>query len=1237
MSLSPGAATATSPSALDAIRAASERDGIRYYLGPSTSGNAERILGYADDNGLVLISPSSTAPSLAIEGDSLFRLVPNDRRQGVALADIIYGNQQGLLLAGLANESGVEHVVAIVRNDTWGRDLNASASARFAQHGIGVVSIAHAEEGADWDAVASEISSAIAELRGRDAGARIAVLNIGFSGDFAALAGRHAAYPDIGSVEWYGTDGVAGTGAIADDEAVARFADRVNLTATSFDVEANARSDAVARELGARGMPPETVYAYSAYDGVFVMAAAVKAAAAAAAGGEYSPADVRSEVRGAADAYVGALGDIKLNRAGDLRTPNSYAAWTIAGGAWERERTYPATPVFGIGALLVLGGGPYSDDAERGAMELAVEDFNEAHELVGDFYIDLVVQPISLTPGLAGSQAPGALAGLRAAHDGGRGPSLYVGPSTSANAERILGYANDNGLFVISHSSSAQSLAVAGDSLFRLVPPSVLQAKAVADLIPTGGSVGAVTDLVMAARNDTWGSDLAEASLRELGNATAATTVVQFEPEGADWPAAAAALGSAIDDAAASAASRESGGRAAVLFVGFPGDFAGLAGQARQVQSLAGVSWFGTGGIARNQMVVSDAASLGLARAVDLTAAVFSPVQNAINERLDADAVYGPSAYDAVYTMGRAIKAAYNGSGPDPPPAAAVRGAYAAAIDGHAGALGHIVLDENGDLSSPDTYVVYRVGPAGSWSAVGLLEEDTVDCAGGAYRCITIGELYLQGFVPALEAHFAHELAVQDFNRAQPAPEDGSARLHLEMRRAVITGQSPADGLAAAYANGSGIRAYVGPVTSSAALALKPFVDANDVVLVSMSSASVPRALAEPDGLFRVSLNDRYEADLLVIAAARENITTLLPVVRDDPYGHSYDDEIRVEAALLGLEVLDPILVPPGQRDLSAQVAEIGRRVAALSATADLSTVGVFTAIFNFEMHNLAHYAVEDPSLASVTWFNPGTLWPPRPISDPETLEFARSFPLVSTSWEIAESERLDRVHDIFREEFGHEPNQFSYAAYDSVLLLADAVARSARADGSYAAADVAAGMHGAAERLDGLLGDDFRLDENGDRISPSRLVVWKTAPGTGEWEEIDRVQLDPICSLALGSPTIAFGAVAAGAPSAAMPQRLVATGTVPIDTVAISASPWAGARSGAEALPPGATEVMAGGLAAWAPLSNPVTVGDAGGDPLESPAGVQFRLNAPADASPGAGDISQIVTYTASCLDQRD
>ena len=1248
VSLSPGGATASSPSALDAITAAHNDRGIKYYVGPSTSGNSGRVLAFANSNNITLISPSSTAPSLSNASDALFRLVPNDSLQGRVLADIIH-NQQGAIIATLINQSDAEQVVTIVRDDAWGNGLHSSTSARFDTHNITVTRIAHGEDDADWSNVAMRLNSTIGSLRGNGSAPAVAVLHIGFPGDFAAIAAQSGTYGALKTVPWYGTDGIARNAAIVENATVAQFADDVNLTATQFDVVNNTKLAEVSAALAARGIGEGSVYRYSAYDSVFVLGRSIEAAMEQA-GSMYTPADVRMSVRAAASAYEGALGDIELNAAGDLRTPNSYSAWTVEGGAWTQEgETYPSTPVLDIGALLMLDNNPiYVDDREKQAMDVAVDDFNAEHELIGDFYINLEVQRISIAPN-TGSPDPDALAGLMNAYANGDGPSLYIGPSTSGNSERVLSYANNNNIVLLSHSSTAASLAIAGDNLFRLVPTDSRQGVILGDLIARDSGV---TDLVMAIRNDTWGRGVDSSTTARLGDGVNITRV-SFAEANANWTDVGQKLGAAVENASTSAGSKTNG-KAAVLFIGFDGDYVEIAAQSRTATSLASVTWFGPDGVGNSEVVLANATALAFAKNVSMTTVIFTAADNDINRRLAAsipDAVYGPSAYDSVFVMGNAMKAAFDGGTVSPQ---TVKNAIPEAARSYSGALGNIALDANGDLLSPSTYGIYMIGPADTWVQDRVQDAGAgdgtgngtqppqrvdmvdVDCADSDIRCIVIGELYTAAIArQSADVHAAYEIAVNDFNLREIA-RNMSQTTQLVLSRvnlsaATLQSSDPAAELRAAYANGSGPQAYLGPITSRAAEALAPFATANGIVLVSPTSQASTPSLETADNLFRLSLNDRYEADIVAIAASLQDVTTVITVMRNDTYGRGYADAFGMEANMRGMSVLDPIVIGANTSDMAPIVAEINRRVGALNASSELSRAAIFLAVSHQDTHDLADAITSYPLLSMVKWFEPGNLFPPSAIADAETLGLARAVPLYSTSWKIADSAAATNFTNQLLAVGISEPRQHLYSAYDAVLVLAGAINRAMDANGTYMGSDVAAEVPRAADELEGLLGKDLYLDANGDRVSPSISTIWKST-SDGSWGSADEVWLDPTCGVTLGSASLAFGDVRPGTPSSGARQTFANAGNLPIDSMSVMASPWL--RSGAEVLPASATEFMTIG-GDWMRIPNNGTVIDSANDALSLPVeGLGFRLNvagSPAGSNAN-GPISQDITYAFTC-----
>ena len=96
--------------------------GVRIVIGPATSAELKDLQDYADEKGILLISPSSTAPSLALAGNNVFRFVPDDTHQAQAISREMW-------------QDGVRVVVPMWRTDIYGNELVSAVKEEFGKLG----------------------------------------------------------------------------------------------------------------------------------------------------------------------------------------------------------------------------------------------------------------------------------------------------------------------------------------------------------------------------------------------------------------------------------------------------------------------------------------------------------------------------------------------------------------------------------------------------------------------------------------------------------------------------------------------------------------------------------------------------------------------------------------------------------------------------------------------------------------------------------------------------------------------------------------------------------------------------------------------------------------------------------------------------------------------------------------------------------------------------------------------
>lgn len=270
--------------------------GINTIVGPETSAELQALRGTP---GAVLISHGATASSLALEGDNIFQLIPNDV-------------SQGRVIAGLVSDTGARAVVLVFRDDAFGQGLRDSVGAACAARGVTVLARIPVPEDADYAAVSAQIAQAIGSRQ--DVAVQLSVF-----GDQAAEL-FEAAPP---AVRWVGSDGTAKSREILASEAASRFAATTGFVNPLFALPTNRKTTQLVQRISAAAGTEAQALSVAAYDGVWL------AALASLQGPSVGAAFLTT-----ADNFFGGTGWTELNPAGD-RADGDYDLWQVVDGAWK--------------------------------------------------------------------------------------------------------------------------------------------------------------------------------------------------------------------------------------------------------------------------------------------------------------------------------------------------------------------------------------------------------------------------------------------------------------------------------------------------------------------------------------------------------------------------------------------------------------------------------------------------------------------------------------------------------------------------------------------------------------------------------------------------------------------------------------------------------------------------------------------------------------------------------------
>ena len=301
--------------------------GIRVVIGPETSAELAASRDFADSKGILVVSTASTASSLAVRGDNVFRFCAGEALEGDATAALMWAD-------------GIRTLVPIWRNDVGMRGLASATGASMAKLGAAVAA------GVSYEPATTDFAPFVAELsrKVREAGARPGAGPVGVyfcsfdeAGSVLSLA---AADTDLSKVRWYGSDGITQSPVLLADAKAAAVAESAGFPAPAPGLDDAAKDiwGPLSERIASRTGSVPDAYSLGAYDALWVSVLATLQA-------EERRGDriLARALTANANRYWGATGATTLDAAGDRKVGNfDFFAIRLKDGArkWVRVARY---------------------------------------------------------------------------------------------------------------------------------------------------------------------------------------------------------------------------------------------------------------------------------------------------------------------------------------------------------------------------------------------------------------------------------------------------------------------------------------------------------------------------------------------------------------------------------------------------------------------------------------------------------------------------------------------------------------------------------------------------------------------------------------------------------------------------------------------------------------------------------------------------------------------------------
>jgi branched-chain amino acid transport system substrate-binding protein len=310
--------------ALEKAKALQKR-GAQLLIGPQSSAEVAQLKPFVDANGVLLVSPASTAGTLAIAGDNIFRFTPSDSLEAVAISALMW-------------EDGIRAVVPVWRNDAGNAGLVRATRGRFSALGGAVLDgVQYGVAIRDFSTTVRDLGAQVERAVAQHGAGKVAVYLAGFD-EAAPLFASASADRSLGAVRWYGSDGAAHSDSLLADSRAAAFAIRTGFPSPLFGVDEGARDiwEPLAARIRSRTKMEPDAFALTVYDAVWVIARGY-----VASGATLNSDQLKHAFTTAASTQFGATGWTVLNAAGDrkygdfdfwaIREVEGVPAWTRVG------------------------------------------------------------------------------------------------------------------------------------------------------------------------------------------------------------------------------------------------------------------------------------------------------------------------------------------------------------------------------------------------------------------------------------------------------------------------------------------------------------------------------------------------------------------------------------------------------------------------------------------------------------------------------------------------------------------------------------------------------------------------------------------------------------------------------------------------------------------------------------------------------------------------------------------
>lgn len=291
--------------------------GIKTIIGVQASSELSAIKPFADENDLIVISTESTAPELAVANDFIFRLIPDDTHQAVAIVTLM-------------ESMHYKAVLPIWRDDIWGKGLINAMGENLKNTSIQFIEgTAYDPFSKDFDEYLTRLDALVKKSLKRYSPDELCIYFLAFD-ESIPIFEVLSEHPILMKLQWFGSDGTAKNEDIRKSNRAAQTSIDINFINPMYSPQETEKAHFLGLQLMNKYDVSPSTYSSVAYDACWLAALSHIVTRTG------DPKELADAFIHTANSYYGCTGWTVLNKAGDRKFGN-YDFWKIEGknGSYE--------------------------------------------------------------------------------------------------------------------------------------------------------------------------------------------------------------------------------------------------------------------------------------------------------------------------------------------------------------------------------------------------------------------------------------------------------------------------------------------------------------------------------------------------------------------------------------------------------------------------------------------------------------------------------------------------------------------------------------------------------------------------------------------------------------------------------------------------------------------------------------------------------------------------------------